>query len=307
MRNRVLVTGASGVVGKAVVSDLTENGWDVVAVSSADADLRDLEATDALFDRVEPSHVIHLAARVYGLLGNLAHPAEVFLDNIRLNTNTIDSAHRHGVERFVAMGSVAMYADGLQLPVREEDLLSGEPHHSEAAYASAKRAMLAQLEAYRLQYSFEYTFAVATNMFGPGDRFDEVEGHVLPSLISKFHRGATSGEPVEIWGTGVARRDFLSSRDAAAGLRLLLTAPPGAYNLATGVETEVKEVVETLVEVTGFRGELAWDHTKPDGQRRRLYDITKLTALGWAPRQSLRDALAEAYGWYSAHADVARR
>ena len=294
-------------MGWAIVRELEANGWKVVPVSSADADLRDAEQTERLFDRVKPSHVIHLAARVYGLMGNLAHPAEVFVDNVRLNTNTIQAAHQHGVGRFVGMGSVAMYADGLKLPVREDDIFSGEPHHSEAAYAHAKRAMLAQLEAYRLQYSFEYTFAVATNMFGPSDRFDEEEGHVLPSLISKFHRAATLGETATVWGTGVARRDFLYSRDAASGLRLLLEAPPGVYNLATGGEIAIRDVADQLAGIAGLENGIEWDSTKPDGQRRRLYDVSKLRSLGWEPAHDTASALRESYDWYSANVATARR
>jgi GDP-L-fucose synthase len=304
---RVLVTGASGVVGRAVAEDLAENDWEVIPVSTAQVDLQDDKATLALFEEIQPEYVIHLAARVHGLMGNLAHPGEVFLENVRLNTNVIEAARRVGVKRFVAMGSVAMYSDGLPLPVKESDMWLGEPHHSEAAYAQAKRTMLAQLDAYKKQYDFDFTLAVATNMFGPGDKFDEAQGHVLPSLISKFYRGANEGAPVTAWGTGTAQRDFLYSKDAASGLRTLLTAPGGVYNLATGVEVSIKNVVEALTEVSGFTGDVSWDATKPDGQRRRLYDVSRLTALGWKPQHRLIDALAESYEWYSTNVAIARR
>ena len=304
---RVLVTGAAGVVGRAVVEDLTATDWEVVPVTSAQADLRDYDSTLRLFEEIKPTHVVHLAARVHGLLGNLAHPGEVFLDNVRLNTSVIEAARRVDVKRFVAMGSVAMYADGLPLPVQESAMWTGEPHHSEAAYAQAKRTMLAQLDAYAKQYDFDFTVAVATNMFGAGDKFDEHEGHVLPSLISKFYRGVTENAPVTAWGTGTAQRDFLYSKDAASGLRTLLTAPRGVYNLATGVEVSIRQVVETLIEVSGYKGTVEWDATKPDGQRRRLYDVSKLTALGWSPKHDLSAALAESYEWYARNVATARR
>ena len=289
------------------MQDLTDNGWDAVPVSTAQVDLQDGAATLELFAAIRPKYVIHLAARVHGLMGNLAHPGEVFLENVRLNTSVIEAARRVGVERFVAMGSVAMYSDGLPLPVKESDMWNGEPHHSEAAYAQAKRTMLAHLDAYKKQYDFDFTLAVATNMFGPGDKFDEAQGHVLPSLISKFYRGANEGAPVTAWGTGTAQRDFLYSKDAASGLRALISAPSGVYNLATGVEVSIRNVVEALTEVSGFTGDVTWDTTKPDGQRRRLYDVSKLSALGWAPKHRLIDALAESYEWYSTNVASARR
>jgi GDP-L-fucose synthase len=182
----------------------------------------------------------------------------------------------------------------------------GAPHESEAGYAHAKRSMLAQLDAYRTQYGLEFAFAVSTNLFGPNDRYDEARGHVLPSLMSKFHRGVTLGQSVTVWGSGTATRDFLYSRDAAEALKTLLERGDGVYNVASGNHVTIKELVDELVAVTGFGGEVAWDRTKPDGQAARGYDITKLAALGWAPQTTLRDALAETWEWYRENAEHVR-
>jgi len=304
---RVLVTGASGVIGHATVELLGRRGHEVVALTSADGDLRDREVANALFAESGAEGVIHFAARVHGLMGNTATPAEMYLDNVLINTHVVDAAQRAGVRKLVGMGSVAAYPAGIPLPMVEDDIWSGRPHGSEAAYGHAKRAMLAQLEAYAHQYGMDYAFAVSTNLFGPHDRFDEEHGHVLPSLISKFHRGTLDGGPVTVWGTGRAVRDFLFAEDAAAAMLALLERGSGTYNLASGHRVTIRELVEILARVSGFSGEIVWDATKPDGQVAREYDTRRIRALGWAPEVPLEDALERTFTWYAAHrADVRR-
>lgn len=298
MAERILVTGAAGVIGTAVVDLLRSEGRDVVGVSSPDADLRDLGETVRLIDDVAPTAIIHLAAKVHGLMGNVGVQGEMFFDNLRVNSNVIEVARRAGVSKIVGMGSVSIYSDAIALPMRESDLWMGPPHISESGYGHAKRAMLAQLEAYEDQYGVEFAFAVSTNLFGPHDRFDEFKGHVVPSLISKFHRAQSDAAAVTVWGTGRATRDFLYSLDAAAALIRLLDDGRGVYNLASGSEVTIHELVDTLCEVTGFRGTVEWDRSKPDGQAARAYDVTRIGELGWTPRYPLADALAQTYAWY---------
>lgn len=303
----VLVTGASGVIGTATVRVLEGAGYRVTAVSSVDGDLRDAAVAASIVQNAAPDAIVHLAARVGGLMGNAGSQGQMYLDNVLINTNVIEAARRAEVRKVVAMGSVAVYPDGIDLPMRESDIWQGAPHESEAGYAHAKRSMLAQLDAYRKQYGLEFAFAVCTNLFGPNDRYDEARGHVLPSLMSKFHRGVTKGEPVTVWGTGTATRDFLYSRDAADALRTLLEQGDGVYNVASGNHVTIKQLVDELIAVTGYAGEVTWDRTKPDGQASRGYDITKLAALGWAPQTPLPAALAETWEWYLANADNVRR
>lgn len=305
----ILVTGASGVIGTALVAELQANGGGrpVVALTSRDVDLTDFAATVALFRRHCPAIVYHLAARVSGIMGNLSAQGQAYFDNARINTNAVEAARLAGATKIVAMGSAAIYSDIVPLPMREEDIWLGAPHGSEAAYAHAKRGMLAHLQAYQDQYGLDYAYGVSTNLFGPHDRFDEQHGHVLPSLVSKFHRAARDGGAVTVWGSGVPRRDFLYSRDAARALRLIGEGFTGPINLATGTSISIKETAELIRAIADPAIEINWDRSKPDGQRLRDYDVSKLRALGFVPAFSLEAALAETYRWYADNAAQARR
>lgn len=303
----VLVTGASGVIGRATTAALLAAGYEVRAVSSLDGDLRDARAANELIAAVAPDAIIHLAGRVHGLMGNASAQGDMYLDNILINTHVVEAARKAGVQKIVAMGSVAVYGDSIQLPMREADLWQGAPHASEIGYAQAKRSMLAHLEANRDQYGLEFAFAVSTNLFGPHDRFDELRGHVLPSLISKFQRAVSENSPVTVWGTGTATRDFLYSVDAAEALVTLLASGDGVYNVASGHHVTIRELATEIAQVAKFTGEIMWDRSKPDGQAARAYDITRLASLGWAPQVPLSTALAETYDWYCSHVNQVRR
>jgi GDP-L-fucose synthase len=307
MNSPVLVTGATGVVGSATCTLLRSSGFEVVALSSRDADLRDFAEVREIFAQVAPAAIIHLAGRVAGIMGNIEAQGSMYFDNLLINTNVIEAARLSHVRKIVVTGSVAVYPDGLPLPMLESDVWLGVPHKSESGYGHAKRSMLAQLEAYHDQYGLEFAFGICTNLFGPDDRFDEVTGHVVPSLLSKFHRGLTEGGPVTVWGTGKATRDLLYSIDAARALIVLLCAGQGVYNVASGSNVSVRELVDDIKEVTGYTGAIEWDATKPEGQTMRAYDITRLTSLGWLPLVDRQTALAETYDWYSRNSTSARR
>lgn len=304
----ILVTGASGLMGRALLDELRrEQAGEIVGISSADADLTDVEATRSVFARHRPGLVYHLAARVAGIMGNMRAQGQGYLDNVRMNTNVVEAARQAGATKIVAMGSAAIYSDIVPLPMREADIWAGPPHGSEAGYAHAKRGLLAQLEAYRDQYGLDYAYCVSTNLFGPYDKFDEQHGHVLPSLISKFHRAVRDGGTVSVWGTGTPQRDFLYVKDAARALRMIGEHVSGPINLATGTAVSIRTVAEQLQQVSGLTAGIAWDRTKPDGQALRQYDVSRLAGLGFRTRYSLQDALAETYRWYDANADLARR
>jgi len=307
-RAEFLVTGASGLLGHALVEELRgATGGDVVALSSRDADLTEFEATRRALERHRPRVVYHLAARVAGLMGNLKAQGQAWLDNTRMNTNVVEAARLAGVEKVVAMGSTAVYSDAVTLPMTEEQIWNGPPHYSEAGYAHAKRGMLAQLEAYRDQYGLDFAYCISTNLFGPHDKFDERHGHVIPSLLSKFLRANREGGSVTIWGTGTPERDFLYARDAALAMRLIGEGFSGPINLATGTAISIASTVDVITEISGFGGPVEWDRTKPDGQKLRQYDVSKLKALGFAPRYSLHDALRETYAWLEENAASVRR
>ena len=304
---RALVTGATGMMGRALAAELRRAGVDVIGLGSADADLRDPQAAEAAFAQARPELVYHLAARVSGIMGNARTQGHAFLDNLRINTNAIEAARLAGARKVVAMGSAAIYADCVAWPAHEGDAWAGPPHPSEAGYAHAKRAMLAQLESYRDQWGLDFAYCISTNLFGPHDNFDEQHGHVVPSLISKFHRAVSTGETVTVWGSGTPTRDFLFAPDAARAMRLIGEAVIGPINLASGRAVSIRETVELIAEVSGYRGAIHWDASKPDGQMRRAYDVSRLAALGFQPDLSLRDALRDTYAWYAANAAFVRR
>jgi GDP-L-fucose synthase len=304
----VLITGATGLVGKALVDELRASpGYSIVGLESARVDLRDNKTTQDYIIAYKPDIVFHLAARVGGLGGNLAQPGTFFYENILINTNVVEGSRNAGVKKIIAMGSSACYSDAVDLPMREECIWDGPPHNSEAAYAHSKRSLLAQLEAYKSQYGIDYAFCIATNMYGQYDKFDENYGHVLPSLISKFHRARHAGGVVSIWGTGTPKRDFLYAKDAARYLRVIAEKFSGSINLASGSVVTIKDLVKKVEHASGFSGSIEWDGTKPNGQELRGYDISKLNSLGLEPAYSLSEGISETYAWYDAHAKTARR
>lgn len=303
---RTLVTGANGLVGSALVSHLKAQGEEVIALRSrAECDLVSDAETRALFKYVRPDRVYHLAAAVFGVGGNMAFPGQVFYNNSMMNMNVIESARIVGVTKIVAMGSAAIYADGLTQPMNEGDALAGAPHSSEFAYAYSKRAMLAQLRSYAQQYGTQFAYVIATNMYGSHDRFDPKYGHVVPSLLKKFLDAEISGDKVEIWGNGTPTRDFLYSKDAAAGLRRIMEGGSDAFNLASGIAITIADLVVQVA--SHFPSvEYYWNPERPLGQLSRSYNIDRLRNLGFQTRYSLAEGITETVKWLRANADTIR-
>lgn len=302
----ILVTGCSGVLGQALLAELRLHYENVVGVRQAELDLEDPERTLNYFRQHRPRSVYHAAARVHGLMGNHDFPCDVYTQNIRINTNVVEAARQSDCEKFTAISTVAAYPHGLTLPIKETAFWDGAPHHSERAYAQSKRAMLAHLEACKAQYGLDFLYSIVTNLFGPHDRFDEIHGHVVPSLVSKFYRAAATGSGVQVWGTGGARRDFMFAADAAAAIVLASRTKSGPVNIATGETVAIRNVVDALSEITGIT-DIVWDPTKPDGQMDRTYDVSHLRELGFRPRLDLTQALRETYEWYVANYPNVRR
>lgn len=305
---RVLITGAGGVLGTALCQVLRELQVPFLAPTRSQCNLLDGEAVRAFWAEYRPTLVVHLAGWVAGVQGNLSFAGQAFYENTCINVNVIEASRLAGVRKIVAAGTTAVFSDEIPLPMQEKDIWRGAPHGSEAAYAHAKRAMLAQLEAYKKQYGIDFTYMICTNLYGPGDRFDEKYGHVVPSLVARFHRASRLGQPeIVIWGDGSPTRDFLFSRDAAKAFVVAAEQGDGAYNTATGVALPIRNLVEVLREVSGFKGVVVWDDTKPKGQQARSYDNSRLVGLGWKAETTLQDGIRQTFEWYDRNIDAVRR
>jgi len=294
-----LVTGASGMLGSALVRRLSSSAkYNVVSVSRSDVDLLHGDDVNKFFKDSRPDIVFHCAAKVAGLGGNSAFPAEFFDDNILINTHVVRASRLAGASKIVAVGTTAIYSDTLPLPMKEADIWHGPPHHSEVAYGVAKRAMLTQLQAYQQQYGLEYGYGILTNLYGPNDTFDKAYGHVIPSLICKIHDAMKTGKSLEVWGNGTPQRDFLFVDDAADALIAVAESGNGPFNIASGTTTTIRQLVDVLKEVSGFLGEVVWATDKPNGQLLREYDLSSIRSLGFTPKTILRQGLRETWHWY---------
>ena len=298
----ILVTGAKGLVGSALVEHLRQDGFqNVVAAGRDECDLTDPRATREYFDRIHPDYVFHSAARVYGIGGNLKNKALSFYDNVMINTNVVDSSHRVGVKKITVMGTGAVYPyPPPGLPFREEMIFMGEPHGSEDSYSHAKRAMLGMLRAYRDSYGLDWAYVVCCNQFGPRDRFDAENGHVVPSLITKFYEAKRSGGNVVVWGDGSAQRDFMYVKDTARVTVRIMEQLDGPVNIGTGSVITIRQVVDMITDIAGMQGRVVWDSTKPNGREYLGYDLSKIQAIGFACNHSIRQGLEETWEWYCA-------
>lgn len=308
----VLVAGARGLVGSAVVRLLTRLGHDqqLLVPNSRELNLRDQKAVTDYFETHRPAVVVLAAAKVGGIAANDAFPADFIRDNLQIEVNTIDAAYRTGCQKLVFLGSSCIYPKHAPQPMREEHLLTGPLEPTNEWYAVAKIAGIKMCQAYRRQYGFGAISLQPTNLYGPNDNFDLFGSHVLPALMRRFHEAKLAGAPtVTVWGTGNARREFLHVDDLARALVLCVARydEEQIINVGTGVDVTIREVAQTLAEVVGYQGELAFDTSKPDGTPRKLLDVSRLKALGFEPSVSLKDGLADTYQWYLEHEASARK
>jgi GDP-L-fucose synthase len=300
--SRIFVAGHRGLVGSAIHRILESAGYTkLILRSRAELDLSNQAAVEQFFSAERPEYVFLAAAKVGGILANSSYPADFIRENLLVQTLVIDAAYRHGVRKLQFLGSSCIYPKFAPQPIREDSLLEGPLEPTNEAYAVAKIAGLKMAQAYRRQYAFCTICLMPTNLYGPGDNFDLASAHVLPALVRKFHEAAKRDSPeVIIWGTGTARREFLYIDDLAdAALWLMLNYDDEAIvNVGTGEDVTICELGELIREVTGYRGRLAFDASKPDGTPRKLLDVSRLRALGWRSRTSLRDGLDQTYRWF---------
>ncbi len=301
-RRRVLVTGANGFLGKYVVRQLGERGADVLAADIDRYDLRRLGDIRRALSDGKPQMVIHLAARVGGIGANREHPAEFFYDNLMMSAPLLHESWAAGVDKFVALGTICCYPKFTPIPFREENLWDGYPEETNAPYGLAKKMLLVQSQSYRQQYGFNSIFLMPVNLYGPGDNFDPASSHVIPALIKKCVDAQRAGaDSIVVWGDGSPTREFLYVEDAAEGILLAAERydKSDPVNLGSAFEISIKELVELIVRLTGFRGKFVFDTTKPNGQPRRKLDTSRAKkCFGFEARTTFEEGLRRTIEWY---------
>lgn len=295
-RQKIIVTGGAGFLGQAVIRKLRERGCsEIVTPRSKDCDLRSSEAIERLFKSTHPTMVIHLAAVVGGIGANRENPGRFFYENAIMGIQLMEFGRRYGIEKFVIAGTICSYPKFAPVPFREDDLWNGYPEETNAPYGLAKKMLLVQSQAYRQQYGFNAIYLMPVNLYGPGDNFDLSSSHVIPALIRKCLEAKEQGSPeIVVWGDGSPTREFLFVDDAAEGIVLASeqynkTEP---VNLGAGFEISIRDLVDLIVKLTGFGGKIVWDHSKPNGQPRRMLDTTRAKReFGFVAKTSLEEGI----------------
>jgi len=311
MKNkRITITGGKGFLGTHLIHKLKEKGYKYLYIADIpEYDLVKLEHIKRMYDDSKPDIVIHLAAKVGGIGFNQENPATLFYENIMMGTQLLHEGYLRKIEKFVAIGTICAYPKFTSVPFKEEDLWNGYPEETNAPYGLAKKMMLVQSQAYRQQYGFNSIFLLPVNLYGPGDNFDPKSSHVIPALIKKMVDAMannefqiTNNEPqITVWGTGKATREFFYVEDAAEAIILATERynKSDPINIGAGFEIHIKELVKLIVELTGFKGRIIWDKSKPDGQPRRMLDTTKaFKEFGFKAKTDFKEGLRKTIEWY---------
>lgn len=305
---RIFVAGHRGMVGSALMREFEAHGYrDLVTRGREALDLTDQHAVRAFFTSEQIDIVLLAAARVGGILANASHPAAFIYENLAIETNVIDAAYRAGVTRLVFFGSSCIYPKHCPQPIRESALLSGPLEPTNEPYAVAKIAGLELCDAYNRQYGTRYVALMPTNLYGPNDNYDPSGSHVLPALIRKAYEAvASNAATLTVWGTGEPRREFLHVDDLASATRFIVEHElvDGIYNVGTGTDLTIRELAQCVAAVAGFRGELVFDRSKPDGTPRKLLDVSRLARMGWRAKIGLSEGIRSTYAQYAARQRV---
>jgi len=298
---RVWVAGHRGMAGAAIVRRLAGEGCEVLTVSRRDVDLRRQQDVESWMAASRPDAVFVAAATVGGILANASRPAEFLYDNLAIETNIIHAAWKTGVEKLLFLGSSCVYPKLAPQPLPEEALLTAPLEPTNEWYAIAKIAGIKLCQAYRKQYGCDFISAMPTNLYGPGDNYDALQGHVVAALQVKIHAAKANASPtVELWGTGTPRREFLFVDDLADALVFMMRHYSGELhlNVGTGRDMTILELAQAIARIAGYGGEFVFDRTKPDGTPRKVLDVSRLTALGWRAKTPFEHGLRQAYDWY---------
>ena len=298
---RILVAGHRGMVGSAVVRRLATEGCEVITAGRETVDLKRQAEVEAFLSDARPDAVVLAAARVGGIVANDTYPADFLYENLIIEANVIEAAHRADVDRLLFLGSSCIYPRLAPQPIQEDALLTGSLEPTNEAYAIAKIAGIKLVEFYRRQHGRDYISAMPTNLYGPGDNFDLASSHVVPALIRKAHEARQSNaRSLTIWGTGTPRREFLHVDDCADALVFLLKSHSGSghVNIGTGEDVTILDLTRLVCRVVGFEGEIVHDLTKPDGAPRKLLNVDRLRGMGWAPSIGLEDGLRSTCDWF---------
>ncbi len=296
------MTGGAGFLGRRLVQRLQEGGAQVFVPRSSEFDLTQEEAVLRMYEGARPEIVIHLAAVVGGIGANRLYPGKYFYDNLMMGAILMEQARRRGLKKFVAVGTICSYPKHTPVPFKEDDLWNGYPEETNAAYGVAKKALLVQAQAYRQQYGLNAIALLPVNLYGPEDNFDLTTSHVIPAMVRKFVDATKTGaKQVELWGTGKASREFMYVDDCAEGILLATERydKPEPVNLGTGREITIRDLATLIADLAGYRGEIVWDASKPDGQPRRCLDTSRANAeFGFTAKTSLEDGLRRTVDWY---------
>jgi GDP-L-fucose synthase len=297
----IVVAGATGLAGSAIVRAFESTGREVVGINRSVVNLLDSEATTSFIKKAKPTLIVDAAAKVGGIGANNQYPVEFLADNLRIQSNLMQAAHAADVEKFVFLGSSCIYPRDCAQPIKEEYLLTGPLEETNSAYAIAKIAGIELIKSYRKEYGRKWISVMPTNLYGPNDNFELAGSHVLPAFIRRFVEAVESGASKEIlWGTGAPMREFLHVDDLAKAVVHASEKydSPVHLNIGSGEDLTIKALAELVAELAGFKGEIAWDSSKPDGTPRKVLDVAKVKSLGWNPTISLRDGIASTIEWY---------
>ncbi len=298
----IYIAGHRGLAGSAIAREFERGAYQsIVLRSRSELDLTDRAAVRNFFDQTRPKVVVVAAAKVGGIKANQDYPVEFLLENLKIQNNLLEAACDFEARKVLFLGSSCIYPKFAPQPIPESALLTGELEPTNEAYAIAKIAGIKLCQAYAREYGRNFISAMPTNLYGPGDNFDLQNSHVLPALMRKVHEAKlASAREVTVWGTGAPRREFLHVDDLASACRFLLESydSPEIVNVGCGEDVSIRELAELICNVIGFRGALVFDRSKPDGTPRKLLDVTRLRALGWSPRISLREGITQTYKWY---------